>query len=613
MTKRIIFTGAISVLVSVGSVAAVIVARKLADGSWSFDFSSSELPHDDKKPAMLQKLGAMDFESLSKEYTVAKSKIDVFMHNNSKDYYVNINQAINVLNGFFDTGSIKLKSNKDGVITYTVGNHFISFDTNNEAVSFDDADAFEFTKTTQNTDYGQYLQYKTYNSNSLLSDNNSAQINLNKYNIDVLSEGDNLFLPISVFNLMFCSPNYYNLQFNGSKFLGVDYKYSRARFDSNMPQEYIDFYRKGIADTKQSRLNNYNFMALLFDNYYGLANSFFSSNNATDFYEYTQNIGIKNKLLSTDYNVYKEAYQDFIYGKLNELHSRIISKSFAEKSGTVVSYDGRDKSQKRTQFSQRRDQLEMLREQNNINSRVVHIYDDTARIVFNSFEVGDKDELKQDDKWRYDTYWLFDAALAKIKNSENASKIKNIVLDISLNGGGSSAALQKSLGFLTNKPVHLYIQDRLSQKYDDLSFVTDTNRDGKYNSYDGYTQYNWFVLAGLNTFSAANLFTHVAKADKLATVIGNKSGGGMFAILPTVLPDGTNIDISSSTAYSGKSNSKPTDVNELPYTEDGVEPDIYLNYEDYYSTRLLDKIREWNQKNHKDQYPKKTELISFGL
>nr|WP_307908642.1 hypothetical protein [Mycoplasmopsis bovis] len=47
----------------------------------------------------------------------------------------------------------------------------------------------------------------------------------------------------------------------------------------------------------------------------------------------------------------------------------------------------------------------------------------------------------------------------------------------------------------------------------------------------------------------ANLLTHIAKENKFATILGNKSGGGMWSILPVVIPDGTSFKFSSNNAW----------------------------------------------------------------
>ncbi|WP_429978376.1 S41 family peptidase, partial [Mycoplasmopsis bovis] len=82
------------------------------------------------------------------------------------------------------------------------------------------------------------------------------------------------------------------------------------------------------------------------------------------------------------------------------------------------------------------------------------------------------------------------------------------------------------------------------------------------------------ILAGVNTFSAANLLTHIAKENKFATILGNKSGGGMWSILPVVIPDGTSFKFSSNNAWISWIDKKIEKPKDLPYTQDGIEPDI---------------------------------------
>ena len=95
----------------------------------------------------------------------------------------------------------------------------------------------------------------------------------------------------------------------------------------------------------------------------------------------------------------------------------------------------------------------------------------------------------------------------------------------------------------------------------------------------------WTLLVSLNSFSAANTFTSVFKEMNLGKIYGNKSGGGMCSVLPLVLADGTAIAISSNNT--ARFVSERNNTLYFQAIEHGIEPDVEINYEDYYNDSKL--------------------------
>lgn len=548
-------------------------------------------------PEELEDLGAKNFNNISSAYSITSNNINLYKHKVNKDYYVNVGEVITKLSGLFDLNLIsKNNKNNENVVSYLANQQKLIFNGENEQVEFESASAFSFVKQSEVRDYNEFLRtnsedYYTFNGKNL------RVFEFKKYGIDVVVKDGDVFLPISIFNLLFCSPNYYNLQFNGVNFLGSSFDESRAN-RADMPSSYIKFYKTSAQENPLMRQNNYNFMAFLFDNYYGLAKRIYAKYNVNNFYEFIDKIKLKEKILSTNEREYRRAYIDLWYKHLDDLHSRLITHSFANKYTNIINEEGEEYSQKRSDHQQTM-QLLFSKREKAYKGNALQFYGDTARIILDDFKIGTINQNNTQERWRHDTYWELDYKISQIRKEDPENRIKNIILDISLNGGGELVALQKSLGFLTNKELSFWLQDRISQSYIETKFNIDTNGDGKYNQNDSYSQYNWYVLTGINTFSAANLFADIVKNTKIAKVIGQKSGGGMFSVFPTVLPDGTNVDISSTNGFTGSRDVEPNSVEDLPYTEDGVEPDIKLDYKDFYSTRLYEVVSQDSKKIQK--------------
>ncbi|PZW01544.1 S41 family peptidase [Metamycoplasma auris] len=133
---------------------------------------------------------------------------------------------------------------------------------------------------------------------------------------------------------------------------------------------------------------------------------------------------------------------------------------------------------------------------------------------------------------------------------------------------------------MTDKEVLNREYNILDKRADLSKSKVDTNGDKNYDN-DAYTKYNWSLLVGINTFSAANQLTSIVKEMGIAKIIGKQAGGGMSAIMPLVLNDGTTITIS------GPNNAVFGEKNES--IEGGITPDINLEYKDFYNDDAIDK------------------------
>ncbi|MCT4469514.1 S41 family peptidase [Mycoplasma sp. HS2188] len=546
--------------------------------------------------------GEKEFRDLDSQSN-PKILFDTYSHISTGDDYINVNDFVNRIIANNNTNYFKIEAQDSKNITFKINNtNRLIFDEEYDTVTFDSQNAFEIAPFNGNSFGDDSIKYEGIETHKTKP---STTIDLSKYNVDVIVDNGNVYLPVSVFNLMFLSGSYYNVYYNNDRFVGASYNTSRSN-----PGLLYSFYTSSNTHepTVQSRINNYNYLRLLFDHYYGLAKRFYQKNNVNNFDEFSIKTNLKQKLLSTNVNVYKGAYEKLWYKYLDDLHSRLISKSYYDiYDGQIADYfnfDGRELSAKSNKHAVKKDELVSYREKSitrdrngiyNLNNKITHVHGDTARIVLDEFVSATEKQKRLPDAWRFDTYLKMRAALNRIKSDDPHGKVKNIILDISLNGGGSTDALQKVLGFLSNQTLNLFIQNRQTGEYKELSYKVDTNGDGVVDSRDGFTNYKWYILVGINTFSAANLLTHAAKEMKIATIIGQKSGGGMFSVFPTVLPDGTNVDISSVNGWTGGTNKSIKSIKDLPYTEDGVDVDYFVNYENFADHDILHKLIKNNQ------------------
>ncbi len=129
--------------------------------------------------------------------------------------------------------------------------------------------------------------------------------------------------------------------------------------------------------------------------------------------------------------------------------------------------------------------------------------------------------------------------------------VKNVILDVTLNGGGSSDMALAMLSLITrnaaeHEVVTLYgdcVQTKQHATYD---YVVDRNFDGKFDAEDAkvdYSDLNFAVLTSKFSFSCGNLFPSLMK-DSGFKVMGVRSAGGSCAVQNQYTPDGMKYTIS---------------------------------------------------------------------
>ncbi|MDI3351607.1 S41 family peptidase [Mycoplasmopsis arginini] len=541
-------------------------------------------------------VSAHNFKNFNQEYTI-QEKNDVNAYkikdDKSKVVYVDLDEFLKVLDGLVD---LKLYSSYiDEVKNRKV---YLSKDKNGETLNklivdwkenkiFTTNTSFfhEILKPQELTDGNQFLEIDYESKNE---DDKGVSFDLGKYHMDILYKDGKLLLPFSVFNTLFMSQTFNNIYFNGKTFTNLeagldswgsieDEPRTRIRHDSGL---------SGQKATVEERKANFDHLAFTMDYFYGLKyykqiESFESFISAED----------RAKLLSTDPEQYNKAYVNIFHKQLNELHTRLNSFSYYE---TQWDQELEEKLRYPNDYGKYRIDFENNRKmlvdkfEKKFGKKIsnfgpddyIRYHGNTAIVTLLQFEDGTQENIQGPDAWKYDTYFLMRHLMSEVSKKP---EIKNIVLDIAINGGGSVNSMIRTLGFMTDKPILNREFDILNRRGDLSKSKVDTDGDNNYDG-DAYEKYNWNLLVSLNTFSAANQLTSIVKEMGIAKIIGKKTGGGMSAIMPITLIDGTTITISSpNNAVFGETNKE---------IESGVEPDINLEYDDFYNDEKINEVLE---------------------
>jgi len=157
----------------------------------------------------------------------------------------------------------------------------------------------------------------------------------------------------------------------------------------------------------------------------------------------------------------------------------------------------------------------------------------------------------------------FSTELAPYMEQIRAANVDYVVLDLACNGGGVLAGVYHLLNYLTNDNISIFTKTLGARSSWTYAVEGDLAIDAEF-----------FIMTSSVTYSAANLFTAMAKEKGLARTLGEKSGGGACSIKTVVLPNGAILQMSSNMNLSFSTYEtveEGVDVDyDLPFSENGA-------------------------------------------
>ncbi len=226
----------------------------------------------------------------------------------------------------------------------------------------------------------------------------------------------------------------------------------------------------------------------------------------------------------------------------------------------------------------------------------------TAVILVNSFMNMDNDGWKAYyasnktaadfqallDRHAKDNYTTLLYGLERAK----ADGVKNLILDLSLNGGGSTDIVSAYIATLGSTNKTIFHTQNVMQGLNIVSeLLTDRNFDGRFDDSDATaprfdcTGLRIGVLTSRIAFSCGNLFPALMK-DLGYPILGERTRGGSCSIQCMTTPDGFQYIISG---YRVRlTNQRQEDI------DPGIAPDITFDYDHFYDIDYLAaKLSEW--------------------
>lgn len=213
---------------------------------------------------------------------------------------------------------------------------------------------------------------------------------------------------------------------------------------------------------------------------------------------------------------------------------------------------------------------------------------DTAVCVFDSFNERNEQAWKD--------YYAGTGPMPTVENAPNDDmvifldalkkaaadpEVKNFVIDITANGGGSADIVLAMTSLILDKS-YISQDNTLTGQRSIVEYEVDRNFNGVFDAADQDVHYdlNFAVLTSGMSFSCGNLFPSILK-DNGVPVLGATSGGGACAIQAMCTADGFCFQISS---FRARLNSLDGDN-----IDSGVTPDIPIDNEGRVEVKLSEE------------------------
>ena len=183
----------------------------------------------------------------------------------------------------------------------------------------------------------------------------------------------------------------------------------------------------------------------------------------------------------------------------------------------------------------------------------------------------------------YPDDWLI-TLIDALEKAENDPEVKNFVLDISTNRGGSSDIVLFITSLFCNK-ADIYYENSLTGQRTKSTFEVDRNLDGKFDAKDAEVKYhlNFALLVSPFSWSCGNMLPAMLK-DYGIPLIGMRTGGGSCAVLYNPTAEG--FGYRYSTHRHRLINLKGENI------DSGIAPTYNLDKEDFFNVQKVTQLVE---------------------
>ncbi len=291
--------------------------------------------------------------------------------------------------------------------------------------------------------------------------------------------------------------------------------------------------------------------------------------------------GLGFDLLSTDTATYDTALEKFLMGYIDDGHTVYHEPSMYQSYASISQYKNLLRSFAGPRIKALND-IGAARKKDRAAAGgkmgVFYVKDGNdekekmAVIVFDNFLSSDPGNLTDLEKIAgANTYWFLTKAFEDIANYTD---VKNVVIDLSCNGGGVIQQCMLALCFLRDTDEFFmaeknHLDNSIAKFYFNINTGSATSLK---------KNYNFYVLTSGYSFSCGNFFPAICHYQLGVPIVGQKSGGGGGVVKPTQTSDGALFQTSASAemcAIDANGNYVCIDA--------GVPVDLEVPYDKFYS------------------------------
>ena len=480
-----------------------------------------------------------------------------------------------------DAGFDLTVATKGHTTTLTRENGYeMTIDADKDSIYFTDLDAFFMPSDSPTVidileHYGLINCLERVEEASYSRYGSDVAFELAPYGIDVIEKGGVCYLPLSTFTDICCALTcYVFFLYNGQCVCANEY--GLQEMEPSLLEKYY-----AVAPSDEPRSDalthfSYQELCLALDYCYGLS----EQHNIDGFDAFFIECGLRDRLLDPDALESTRALGDLVYVYLADGHCAFNGKSCrVGKDARIQATFGKDVIDRDLSYAR----YEAARTE--FYPDGVLGYEEIGDIAYITFDTFDalpegvdyyKDPPTAEAK---DTVGICLYAFRQI--TREGSPVKNVVLDLSCNGGGDTTTACFVLSLFLGE-ARACVEDTLTGAYMNETFRCDANLDGTFDKADSLEGYRLFCMTSPCSFSCGNLVPSVLKSSGKVKTIGAASGGGSCIVMPIVTADGTRLQISSHRRMSHMVNGSVYDIDR------GVVPDYPIaSLEHFYDRAAL--------------------------
>ena len=407
---------------------------------------------------------------------------------------------------------------------------------------------------------------------------NGTRLKLGEYGIEIYSIGGECYIPFQTMNDLFMNAQYLQFIFNGQTVLGAAYG----------SDEFLARAHEAEPEEMSSELAWFNYSELLFllDTFYGLKPEH-DIDNFRDLINH--NHSLSNSFQSGNAQDFEDALMLLLGFYLDDLHSGFGAGSWRTSDGSEdAMFQEMMKYFSAMGYSNANYMASSyiyMEPRSNAYPDGIPGYEeigDTAFVTFDGFTCS---AIEEDYSEYYDlgipatleeagedTIRLIQYANEQIRRE--GSPIRNVVIDLSNNGGGSVAAAVAVMCWYLGQ-TSFALRDTMTGALSIMHYECDLNLNENTTTNPGDSlseiegMHLYCIISPLS-FSCGNLVPAFFKESHRVTLIGQRSGGGSCVVLPCTSASGATFQISGTKQIALVRNGSFYNVDQ------GVDPDIIL-------------------------------------